>query len=67
MPEDLKLATGQLPVLGLLLDGKIGAFEVKIINKLIDNNIIPYSVKEIKNRTKKYKLGKGFEERFENN
>ena len=65
MPEDLKLAIGQLLVLGFLLDGKIGAFEVKIINKLIDNNIIPYSVKEIKNWTKKYKLGKGFEEMFE--
>ena len=65
LPEDLKLAIGQLLVLGFLLDGKIGAFEVKIINKLIDNNIIPYSVKEIKNWTKKYKLGKGFEEMFE--
>ncbi len=64
LPDDIKLGIGQILVLGFLLDGKIGAFEIKIIKKLKENNIIPYSVEEIKTWTKNYKLGHGFEEMF---
>lgn len=64
LPEDIKLAIGQLLVLGFLLDGKIGRFEVRIINKLIKNDIIPYNLDQIKKWTKDYTLGKGFDEMF---
>ncbi len=66
LPDDLKLGIGQLLVLGFLLDGKIGAFEIKIMKKLKEENIIPYTSDEIKNRIKNYKLGKGFDEMFTN-
>ncbi len=64
LPSDIKLGIGQLLVLGFLLDGKIGAFEIKIINKLRENKIIPYTLEEIKKWTKNYKLGNNFEEMF---
>ncbi len=65
LPDDLKLGIGQLLVLGFLLDGKIGAFEVKIIKKLNSEHIIPYTSDEIKIWTKNYKLGNGFNEMFQ--
>lgn len=65
LPEDIKSAIGQLLILGFLLDGKIGGFEVKIINKLINNNIIPYTIDQIKKWTKDYTIGKGFDEMFD--
>ncbi|RLD51132.1 MAG: hypothetical protein DRI94_06850 [Bacteroidetes bacterium] len=64
LPEDIKLGIGQLLVLGFLLDGKIGTFEIKIIKKLKTDKIIPYSVEEIKTWTKNYTLGHGFEEMY---
>ncbi|MCD6556329.1 MAG: hypothetical protein J7K64_03970, partial [Bacteroidales bacterium] len=64
LPEDIKLGIGQLLVLGFLLDGKIGTFEIKIIKKLKADKIIPYSVEEIKTWTKNYTLGHGFEEMY---
>ena len=65
LPEDIKSAIGQLLILGFLLDGKIGRFEVKIIKKLTDNNIITYNTDQIKKWTKDYTLGKGFDEMFD--
>jgi len=64
LPDDIKLAVGQILILGFLLDGKIGGFEIGIINKLKKNNIIPYSLNHIKQWTKHYKLGNGFDEMF---
>ncbi|MCF6366407.1 MAG: hypothetical protein L3J35_09425 [Bacteroidales bacterium] len=64
LPKDIKLAIGQILILGFLLDGKIGSFEIGIINKLKKNNIIPYSLTHIKKWTKHYKLGNGFDEMF---
>jgi len=64
LPSDVKLATGQMLILGFLLDGKIGRFEIIILKKLRKNNIIPYSIKEIKKWTNDYKIGNGFDEMF---
>jgi len=64
LPSDIKLGIGQLLVLGFLLDGKIGTFEIKIIKKLNENEIIPYTIDEIKTWTKNYKNGNGFKEMF---
>ena len=66
LPEDIKLAVGQLLVLGFLLDGKIGGLEIRILNKLIQYDIIPYEINQIKKWTKNYTLGNGFDEMFEN-
>ena len=67
LPEDIKLAIGQLLILGFLLDGKIGGFEIRILKKLQLNYIIPYSIEEIKKWTKDYTLGIGFDKMFEKN
>lgn len=67
LPYDLKLGIGQLLVLGFLLDGKIGTFEIKILKKIIAHKIIPYTINEIKTWTKNYKLGQGFEKMFDKN
>ncbi len=64
LPDDIKLAIGQILILGFLLDGKIRGFETGIIKKLKKNNIIPYSLEHIKQWTKHYKLGKGFDVMF---
>lgn len=61
---DLKLAIGQILILGFLLDGKIGRFEISILKKLIKNDIIPYSINAIKEWTDDYKNGKGFDKMF---
>lgn len=66
LPADTKPGIGRLLILGFLLDGKIGSFEIKIIKKLREHNIIRYSVDEIKSWTKDYKLGHGFDKMFEN-
>jgi hypothetical protein len=65
LPNDIKIAIGQILVLGFLLDGRIGKFEVGIINKLAKDKIIPYTLEEIKSWTKEYKTGKGFDKMFE--
>ena len=64
LPNDIKLAIGQILILGFLLDGKIGSFEISIIKELNSDNIIPYSLEHIKIWTKQYKLGNGFDEMF---
>ncbi len=64
LPDDIKIAVGQLLILCFMIDGKIGTFEVKIIKKLQNRNIIPYSLHEIKSWTKDYRLGKGFDNMF---
>jgi hypothetical protein len=63
--DDMKLAIGQLLILGFLLDGKIGKFEERLIKKLQKEKIIPYSLHQIKNWTKEYRVGKGFDEMFD--
>jgi hypothetical protein len=65
LPDDLKLAVGQLLILGFLLDGKIGRFEVRLIKKLKKENIIPYKLEQVQKWTKDYTLGKGFDEMFD--
>jgi len=65
LPLDLKLAIGQLLILGFLLDGKIGGFEVTLIKKLKKEDIIPYEVDEVKQWTKDYTLGRGFDGMFQ--
>jgi hypothetical protein len=65
LPNDIKIAIGQILVLGFLLDGRIGKFEVGIINKLSKTEIIPYTLEEIKHWTKDYKTGKGFDKMFD--
>jgi len=67
LPYDIKLAIGQILILGFLLDGKIGRFEIKSLKKLIKNNIILYSISDIKKWTNDYKLGSGFDGMFEKN
>jgi hypothetical protein len=65
LPQDLRVAIGQILILGFLLDGRIGKFEAGIINKLKSNNIIFYNPEEIKQWTKEYKEGRGFDKMFE--
>jgi hypothetical protein len=64
LPDDLKTGIGQILILGFLLDGKIGRFELSIIKKLNKEKIIPYNSEEIIKWTNNYKIGKGFDEMF---
>jgi hypothetical protein len=64
LPQDIKIAIGQILILGFLLDGRIGRFEIDIINKLIKHNIIYYTPEQIKQWTKEYRTGKGFDKMF---
>lgn len=65
LPENLKSAISQLLILGFLLDGKIGGFETSVLKRLIEEDIVPYKLEDIKKWTKDYTLGKGFDKMFE--
>ncbi len=62
--DDIKLAIGQLLVIGFLIDGKIGSLEIRELNKLKEKKIIPYNVDDIKIWTKQYIKGNGFDAMF---
>lgn len=65
LDEDVKLAVGQLLVIGFLLDGKIGALEIRVLKKLKNEGIIPYTIDDTKKWTKQYLKGEGFYEMFD--
>ncbi len=63
--NDVKLAIGQLLIIGFLIDGKLGRLEITVIKKLQQKNIINYKIKEIKKWTKQYQQGESFDIMFE--
>ena len=65
LEPDVRLAVGQLLVIGFLLDGKIGALEIRVLKKLKNEGIIPYTIEDTKMWTKRYLKGEGFYEMFD--
>ncbi len=63
--EIIENAISKLMIIGFLIDGRLGSLEKRIIKKLQDQEVIPYSMEQIKNWTEQYKNGEGFKELLE--
>ncbi len=61
---EIKKAISQILIIGFLIDGKSGAFEIRTIKKLIEAGIILYSIEQIKKWSKDYSSALGFDNMF---
>jgi hypothetical protein len=57
-------AVAKLLVFGILIDGGLSTLEKKSLNRLRDENVLPYSIAEIKSWSVSYFEGRGLEEFF---
>lgn len=60
----IQKAISKLLVFGIMIDGGISVIEMRSLNRLIDENVLPYTIDEIKMWSNNFFEGKGLEDFF---
>jgi len=65
--NEIKDAMAKFIIIGFLIDGKLGSLEIRALNQLKDEGIVPWKISQIKIWMKEYLLGHGFWEMLNTN